>query len=57
MCGVHEYASAQFLDYLELAENCAFLDRKLVRALNETVEGHEVDYEVANTYCFPELSS
>ena len=36
----HEYASAQFLDFLELAENCTFLDRKLISALNETVDGH-----------------
>ena len=40
LCGVHEYASAQFLDFLELAENCSFLDRKLISALNETVDGH-----------------
>ena len=29
LCGIQKYASAQFLDFLELAENCAFLDRKL----------------------------
>jgi hypothetical protein len=40
LCGVHEYASAQFLDFLELAENCSFLDRKLISALNGTVDGH-----------------
>ena len=40
LCGVHEYASAQCLDFLELAENCSFLDRKLISALNETVGGH-----------------
>ena len=28
------------LDFLELAENCSFLDRKLISALNETVDGH-----------------
>jgi len=39
LCDVHECASAQFLDFLELAENCSFLDRKL-SALNETVNGH-----------------
>ena len=33
MCGIQEYASAQFLDFLELAENCSFLDRKLISAL------------------------
>jgi hypothetical protein len=31
-------ASAQFLDFLELAENCTFLDRKLTSALQEAVE-------------------
>jgi hypothetical protein len=41
LCGVQEYASAQFLDFLELAENCSFLDRKLISALNETVDEHE----------------
>ena len=49
LCGVHEYASAQFLDFLELAENCSFLDRKLISALNETVDGHycRVIFEVS----------
>jgi hypothetical protein len=27
-------------DILELAKNCTFLDRKLISALNETVDGH-----------------
>jgi hypothetical protein len=40
LCGVQEYASAQFLDFLELAENGVFLDRKLTSAFNETVDGH-----------------
>jgi len=40
LCGVREYASAQFLDFLELAENCTFLDRKLISALYETADGH-----------------
>ena len=35
-------ASAQFLDFLELAENCSFLDRKLVSAPYETAERHEL---------------
>jgi len=26
-------------DFLELAENCSFLDRKLISALNETMDG------------------
>ena len=38
--GVHRYASAHFLDILELAENCTFLDQKLIGALYETVDGH-----------------
>ena len=41
LCGVQEYASAQFRDFLEFAEKCSFLDRKLTSALNETVDGHE----------------
>ena len=40
LCGVQEYDSAQFLDFLELAENCTFLDRKLTSALYETADGH-----------------
>jgi len=28
-------------DFLELAENCSFLDRNLISTLNETVDGHE----------------
>ena len=40
LSGVHEYASEQFLDFLKIAENCSFLDRKLISALNETVNGH-----------------
>jgi hypothetical protein len=39
LCGIQKYASAQFFDFLELAENCSFLDRKLISALNETVDG------------------
>jgi hypothetical protein len=27
-------------DFLELTENCSFLDRKRFNALNETVDGH-----------------
>ncbi len=40
LCGLQEYASAQFLDFLELAENCSFLNRKRISALNETVDGY-----------------
>jgi hypothetical protein len=42
LCGIQAYASAQFLDFLELAENCTFLDRKLTSVLNKTVDGHEL---------------
>jgi hypothetical protein len=28
-------------DFLELANNCAFLDRKLISALKESVDGHK----------------
>jgi hypothetical protein len=41
-CGVQKYASAQLLDFLELAENCTFLDRKLTSALKEAVDGHKL---------------
>jgi hypothetical protein len=32
-------ASAQFLDFLELAKNCTFLDRQLISALYEAADG------------------
>jgi hypothetical protein len=35
-------AAAQSLDFLELTENCTFLNRKLTSALKETLEGHEL---------------
>ena len=34
-----ENASAQFLDFLELAGNYGFLERKLIRALKIAVDG------------------
>jgi hypothetical protein len=40
LCGIQEYASAQFFDFLELAKNCTFLDRKLISVLYETADGH-----------------
>jgi hypothetical protein len=40
LCGIQEYASAQFLDFLELAKNCTFLDRKRISALYKTADGH-----------------
>jgi len=42
LCGVQQYTSAQFLDFLELAENCAFLNQKLINALRVAVDGHYV---------------
>jgi hypothetical protein len=39
LCGIQAYASAQFLDFLELALNCTFLDRKLISALYDTADG------------------
>ena len=39
LCGIQKYASAQFLDFLELAKNCAFLDRILTSDLFETADG------------------
>jgi len=39
LCGPRDKASAQFLDFLEFAENITLLDRELIRALNETVGG------------------
>ena len=40
LCGPRDKAFAQFLDFLELAENFTLLDRKLIRALNAAVVGH-----------------
>jgi hypothetical protein len=40
LVGIQEYASAQFRDFIELVENCTFLDRKRISALNEAVNGH-----------------
>jgi hypothetical protein len=40
LCGVREYASAQSLDFLELAEKFTFLDRKIISAIYETADGH-----------------
>jgi hypothetical protein len=52
LCGVQEYASAQFLDFLELAENCSFLNRKLISALIETVDGHylTMHFAIVNSF-------
>jgi hypothetical protein len=42
LCGVHEYASAPFLDFLELAENRTFLNREPISALYETADGQQL---------------
>ncbi|MGB5185513.1 MAG: hypothetical protein WBO84_00100 [Acidimicrobiia bacterium] len=42
LCGLQQYASVQLLDFLELSKNCSFLDRKLINALHETADGHEL---------------
>jgi len=44
LCGIQEYASAQFLDFLVLAENCTFLDRKLISVINQAADGHSLIY-------------
>jgi hypothetical protein len=50
LCGVHKYASPQFLDFLELTKNCTFLDRKLNSALKEAMDGHNVIWRLCNCY-------
>jgi hypothetical protein len=40
LCGMQQYASAQFLNFLELAKYRSFLDRKLINALYETADGY-----------------
>ena len=40
LCDIQEYASAQLPDFLELAKNCTFLDRKLISALYENADRH-----------------
>jgi hypothetical protein len=36
------YTCSQFLDFLELAKKSTFLDQKLISALYETADGHEL---------------
>ncbi len=52
LCGIQQYASAQFLDFLELAKNCTFLDRKLISALYETADGNRLTSHFENTIVF-----
>jgi hypothetical protein len=43
LCGVQNRPpSRNATDFLELAENGSFLDRKLTSALGETVDGHHL---------------
>jgi hypothetical protein len=37
---IQAYASAQFLDFLELVENGSFLDRKRTVVINQAADGH-----------------
>ncbi|MGB5422355.1 MAG: hypothetical protein WBN03_09355 [Desulfobacterales bacterium] len=38
-------------DFLDLAENCTFLDRKLTSALKEAVDGHKLNPNVGAKFC------
>ncbi len=40
LCDVLQYVSAQSLDFLDLAKNCSFLNRKLRRVHPELLGGH-----------------
>jgi hypothetical protein len=42
LCGVLSYASAQSLDFLELAQKFSFLDWKLAGVPNSFLDGHKV---------------
>ena len=43
LCGIQNRLSPRnAADLLELAKNCTFLDRKLISALYETADGHEL---------------
>jgi len=50
LCGIQEYASAQFLDFLELAENCTFLDRKLISVIYQAADGHSLIYATQENF-------
>ena len=39
LCGVYSYASAQPLDFLDLAKNCSFLNWKLSSVYNLFLDG------------------
>jgi hypothetical protein len=43
LCGLQEYTSVQFLDFLELTKNCTFLGRKLISALYRAADGQELE--------------
>jgi len=42
---VYSYASAQSLDFLDLAKNCSFLNWKLSSVYNLFMDGHDLRYE------------
>ena len=42
LCGIqNRLPPRNAADFIELAENCTFLDRKLINTINETGDGHE----------------
>ena len=42
MCGIqNRLPPRNAADFIEFAENCPFLDRKLINTINETGDGHE----------------
>jgi len=42
LCGVQKYASAQFLDFLDLEQKFSFLDWKLSYVQDCFVDGHQL---------------
>ena len=50
LCDVPRYASAQSLDFLDLAKNCSFLNRKLTLVPSVMgscfVDGHHLDLDI-----------
>ncbi len=41
LCGEQKYASRNATDFLELAENCTFMDRKSINAINDAMKGYQ----------------
>jgi len=44
----------RYLKFQALAENCTFLNRKLTNVLNETVDGHYMDFSTTGIRRFRE---